>query len=74
MTKWLSIRSIDLTRSPRAVVPGKPGAPEATDWSTSHVELAWEAPASDGSSPITGYIIEIRVSTCAVYEPLAPLK
>ena len=39
-------------------VPEKPGAPEAVDWSTSHVELTWKAPAHDGGTPITGYIVE----------------
>ncbi|XP_076356740.1 twitchin-like [Tachypleus tridentatus] len=38
--------------------PGKPGRPEPVDWDKDHIDLKWTAPASDGGSPITGYIIE----------------
>ncbi|KAF0296563.1 Twitchin [Amphibalanus amphitrite] len=56
------------------VVPGKPGAPEATDWSTSHVELTWAEPASDGGSPITGYIIEKRDRYGMMWEKACELE
>uniref|UniRef100_A0A0N5D1Z0 non-specific serine/threonine protein kinase n=1 Tax=Thelazia callipaeda TaxID=103827 RepID=A0A0N5D1Z0_THECL len=40
--------------------PGKPSAPEVTDWDIDRVNLAWDPPANDGGSPITGYIVEKR--------------
>lgn len=40
--------------------PGAPGTPEPNDWDRHMVELKWAAPAKDGGSPITGYIIEKR--------------
>ncbi|KHN73749.1 Twitchin [Toxocara canis] len=38
--------------------PGKPEAPEVTDWDVDRVDLKWEPPANDGGAPITNYIIE----------------
>ncbi|XP_025833492.1 twitchin isoform X4 [Agrilus planipennis] len=38
--------------------PEAPGKPQVTDWDKDHVDLEWEAPKSDGGSPITGYIIQ----------------
>ncbi|KAK5968521.1 Twitchin [Trichostrongylus colubriformis] len=38
--------------------PGKPYAPEVTDWDADRVSLEWQPPDSDGGAPITQYIIE----------------
>uniref|UniRef100_A0A915DDF3 Twitchin n=1 Tax=Ditylenchus dipsaci TaxID=166011 RepID=A0A915DDF3_9BILA len=38
----------------------KPGAPEATDWDSDHVDLKWAAPSNDGGAPIEQYQIEKR--------------
>ncbi|KAF0299363.1 Twitchin [Amphibalanus amphitrite] len=54
-------------------VPEKPGAPEAVDWSTSHVELTWKAPAHDGGTPITGYIIEKKDKYGCMWEKACEL-
>ena len=40
-------------------VPGKPGAPEVNIKETS-AELTWVAPKSDGGTPITNYIVELK--------------
>ena len=52
-------------------MPEKPGTPEAVDWSTSHVELTWKAPAHDGGAPITGYIVEKKDKYRSVSSGLA---
>lgn len=49
-------------------VPSQPGAPEPADWSASHIELTWPEPASDGGSPITGYIIEKKDKYGPIWE------
>ncbi|RZF42380.1 hypothetical protein LSTR_LSTR004188 [Laodelphax striatellus] len=40
--------------------PGKPGHLVATDWDSDHVDLKWDPPKTDGGSPITGYIVEVK--------------
>ncbi|XP_067613922.1 twitchin isoform X10 [Eurosta solidaginis] len=50
------------------VTPSKPGAPEAIDWNAHKIELLWKQPASDGGSPITGYIIEMKDKYSPIWE------
>ena len=42
-------------------VPLPPSAPDVVDWSENHMDLEWKEPIDDGGSPITGYIIEMKV-------------
>eukprot|EP00091_Calanus_sinicus_P024511 TRINITY_DN8833_c0_g1_i1.p1 TRINITY_DN8833_c0_g1~~TRINITY_DN8833_c0_g1_i1.p1 ORF type:complete len:291 (-),score=102.40 TRINITY_DN8833_c0_g1_i1:758-1630(-) len=42
-------------------VPLPPSAPDVVDWSEAHMDLEWKEPIDDGGSPITGYIIEMKV-------------
>ncbi|KAF2885739.1 hypothetical protein ILUMI_20443 [Ignelater luminosus] len=46
----------------------KPGTPEPTDWSENHIDLKWTEPPSDGGSPITGYIIEMKDKYSPIWE------
>ncbi|KRF85408.1 twitchin isoform X27 [Drosophila virilis] len=48
--------------------PSKPGVPETTDWTANKADLAWNESASDGGSPITGYIIEIKDKYSPLWE------
>ena len=42
--------------------PSKPNNVEVTDWDKDHADLKWAKPDSDGGAPITGYVIEYKVS------------
>ncbi|XP_033934085.1 titin-like [Pseudochaenichthys georgianus] len=51
---------------------GLPTAPEKlhyTDRGKSYISLAWEAPRSDGGSPILGYVLEKMRSDASEFEP-----
>ena len=41
-------------------VPSQPGIPQVTDITGTSCKLSWQAPSSDGGSPITGYVVERR--------------
>jgi len=45
-------------------VPGKPRGPlEVSNVTEKSADLQWKAPDSDGGSPLTSYLIEVRPST-----------
>jgi len=43
-------------------VPGKPGTPDVSDLTSESAVLEWKAPDSDGGSPITNYVVEMKTS------------
>lgn len=49
-------------------VPDAPSAPVPDDWSATHVDLKWEAPLSDGGSPVIGYIVEKKDKYSPLWE------
>jgi len=42
--------------------PSKPNNVEVVDWDVDHADLKWTKPDSDNGAPITGYIIEYKVT------------
>jgi titin len=42
--------------------PGKPGTPSAKLLDAGSAEIEWQVPDSDGGSPITNYVLEMRES------------
>lgn len=40
--------------------PGRPGRPLITDFWKTGCDLSWTEPKSDGGTPITGYLIEVK--------------
>ena len=49
-------------------LPSAPSAPKPIDWSINHVELEWDAPASDGGAPITNYMMEKKDKYSPIWE------
>ena len=41
--------------------PGQPGRPNILDWGPNHCDMSWALPDTDGGSPITHYVIELKV-------------
>ena len=41
--------------------PSQPGRPNILDWGPNHCDLNWAVPETDGGSPITHYVIDIKV-------------
>ena len=41
--------------------PSQPGRPNILDWGPNHCDLNWALPETDGGSPITHYVIELKV-------------
>lgn len=41
-------------------VPNAPKNPEVVDWTETAITIQWQAPDSDGGSPITGYVVEYK--------------
>ncbi|KAJ1363943.1 Twitchin [Parelaphostrongylus tenuis] len=48
--------------------PGKPAAPEVTDYDVDHADLSWQPPIIDGGSPIDGYVIEVKEKYSPVWK------
>ncbi len=55
-----------------ATAPGAPTSLTATASGETTINLSWTAPASNGGSPITGYLIEVSTDRGATFTPLVP--
>jgi hypothetical protein len=43
------------------------------DWDKDHADLKWTKPENDGGAPITGYIIEFKVSKMSLLFLYSPV-
>lgn len=55
-------------------VPGKPGTPLPSAVKNTSISLSWSAPTSDGGSPITNYILEMKSSVLFRWTPVTSDK
>lgn len=51
-------------------VPGKPDAPTVADITPDSAVVNWKPPASDGGSPVTGYIVEMKANSDTKWKPV----
>ena len=55
-------------------VPGKPGKPVVEELTAETATLSWVAPDKDGGSPITNYLVEMKVKGDRKWKPLTADK
>ena len=55
-------------------VPGKPGKPVVEELTTESATLSWAAPDKDGGSPITNYLVEMKLKGDRKWKPLTADK
>ena len=55
------LKTYNADQERQSTMPGTPGTPSVAPGSPGQVQLSWTAPASEGSSAITGYQIEANV-------------
>ena len=55
-------------------VPGKPGKPVVEELTAETATLSWAAPDKDGGSPITNYLVEMKLKGDRKWKPLTADK
>ena len=55
-------------------VPGKPGKPVVEELTAETATLSWAAPDKDGGSPITNYLVEMKLKRDRNWKPLTADK
>jgi len=48
--------------------PSQPGRPNIIDWGPNHCDLSWRVPESDGGSPITHYVLELKETNMNMWQ------